>query len=201
MADYTDIRATVGGSDSNSYVTGEEADTFAELQSWETAWTDKTESERTIALINACRWLESIDFGGTRCDPSSDDDDLPQARVWPRSDVACDGVSATCELIPQAIKDAQILIAYNLAMDPEMITGPGGGAGSGAAAGTYVSKNQLGDLVQEFSAFPSGESSKNDCVTCSTPDVLAKLPWLKGYLSCWIGTAFGRSRVIARVRS
>ena len=201
MADYTDIRATVGGSDSNSYVTGEEADTFAEFQSWETAWSDKTESERTIALINAARWLDTIDFEGTRCDPSSDDEDLPQARVWPRSDASCDGVAATCSFIPQAIKDAQVLIAYNLVIDPEMITGPGGGAGSGAASGTYVSKNQLGDLVQEFSAYPSGEHSGNDCVDCSTPEVIAKLPWLKGFLSCWADISTDNSKILLRVRS
>ena len=29
--------------------------------------------------------------------------------------------------------------------------------GVGAAAGTYVSKQQLGDLVQEFAAYPNGE--------------------------------------------
>ena len=54
MAAYTDIIAIVGGAASNSYVTGAEADSYAEFQSWNDAWLGKTESERTIALINAC---------------------------------------------------------------------------------------------------------------------------------------------------
>ena len=66
-------------------------------------------------------------------------------RAWPRSDVSCDGVTATCSFIPQAIIDAQCLIAYNLLVNPEMITGTPGGGG-GTQAGTYVSSQELGDL-------------------------------------------------------
>ena len=141
MAAYSDIIATVGGSTSNSYVTGAEADSYAEFQSWNDAWLGKAESERTIALINACRWLDTVDFAGTRCNPSSDDGDLPQALSWPRSDVSCDGVAATCSYIPREIKEAQILIAYNLVINPELITGTPGGGGS-APSGTYVKRNK-----------------------------------------------------------
>ena len=200
MAAYSDIVATLGGSDSNSYVTGVAADQFAALQSWESAWSAKTESERTIALLNAAKWLDTIDFGGTRCNPSTDDSALPQRRSWPRSGVSCDGVTATCAFIPQAIKDAQCLIAYNLLINPEMITGTPGG-GSVVQSGTYVSKNQLGDLVQEFSAFPNGEQSSNDCIDCSTPEIIAKLPWLKDILSCWADVSTSSSKILLRVRS
>ena len=40
--------------------------------------------------------------------------------------------------------------------------------GGTTQAGTYVSQ-QLGDLVQEFSAYPSGDSGTDSCVDCSTP--------------------------------
>ena len=63
MAAYTDIVATVGGATSNSYVKGIDADQFAALQSWEAVWLGKTESERTIALLQAAKWLDTIDFG------------------------------------------------------------------------------------------------------------------------------------------
>ena len=203
MAAYSDIIATLGGATSNSYVTGVTADQFAELQSWNSVWLGKTESERTIALLQAAKWLDTIDYGGTRCNPSTDSSSLPQKRSWPRSGVSCDGVEATCAFIPQAILDAQCLIAYNLVVNPEMITGtPGGGSGGGAAAGTYVSMQKLGDLEQQFSAFPGGESSGNDCVDCSTPEVIAKLPWLKDLLSCWADIPTGsNSKVLLRVRS
>ena len=171
MADYSNIVSTVGGATSNSYVSGTDADQFAALQSWEAVWLGKTESERTIALLQACKWLDTVDFGGTRCNPSTDSSALPQMRAWPRSGVSCDGVEATCAFIPQDIKDAQCLIAYNLVVNPELITGTPGGGG-GAAAGTYVSSQKLGDLQIDYAAFPGGESSGNDCIDCSTPAII-----------------------------
>ena len=200
MAAYTDIIAIIGGAASNSYVSGAEADSYAEFQPWNDAWLGKTESERTIALINACRWLDTVDFAGTRCTPSTTDSGVPQALSWPRSDVSCDGVAAACSFIPKEIKEAQTLVAYNLLVNPEMITGtPGGSAGT--QAGTFVSKQQLGDLVQEFSAYPSGDSGSDSCVTCDTPTLVEKLPWLKGILGCWADISTGSGRVILRVRS
>ena len=201
MPDYSDIINIVGGAKSNSYVSGTEADEYAAFQSWNDTWLGKSESERTIALVNACRWLDTIDFGGNRCSPSTTDPVNPQSLMWPRSDVSCDGVEASCSFIPKEIKEAQILIAYNLVVNPEMITGPGGGSGGGAAAGTYVSQQVLGDLSISYAAYPGGESSSNDCIDCSTPDVIAKLPWLKGILSCWADISTGGSKVLLRVRS
>ena len=201
MPDYSDIINIVGGAKSNSYVSGTEADEYAEFQSWNDTWAAKSESERTIALVNACRWLDTIDFGGNRCSPSTTDETTPQSLMWPRSDVACDGVEASCSFIPKEIKEAQILIAYNLVVNPEMITGPGGGSGGDAPAGTYISSQELGELKVSYAAYPGGESSSNDCIDCSTPDVIAKLPWLKGLLGCWADISAGSSKVLLRVRS
>lgn len=202
MAEYADIISTLGGATSNSYVSGNDVDQFAALQSWEAVWLAKSEGERTIAILQAAKWLDTIDFPGTRCYPSTNSSALPQMRAWPRSDVSCDGVEANCSFVPQPILDAQCLIAYNLVVNPEMITGPGGGSGGGAAAGTYVSKQQLGELVQEFRAYPGGESSANDCIDCNTPEIIAKLPWLRDLLSCWAAISGGNgSRVLQRVRS
>ena len=185
-------------------MTGVEADAYAAFQSWDATWTGKTEAERTIALINAAKWRDTVDFAGTRCSPSSDDGTLPQALSWPRSDVSCDGVAAACTFTPKEIKEAQILIAYNLAVNPELVTGTPGGGGGGAAAGTYVSKNQLGDLVQEFSEYSNANSASGSdhCADCSTPAIIAALPWLRGVLACWADiSTTGTSKVILRVRS
>lgn len=200
MAAYSDIISIVGGARSNSYVSGTEADEYAAFQSWDATWLGKTESERTIALVNACRWLDTIDFAGTRCDPSTTDAANPQSLSWPRSGATCDGVAATCAFIPKEIKEAQILIAYNLAVNPELITGTPGGGGS-AQAGTYVSQQVLGDLSISYAAYPSGEQSRNDCVDCATPAIIAALPWLKGVLSCWADISTGSSKILLRVRS
>ena len=80
MAAYSDIVATLGGSTSNSYVTGTAADQFAALQAWNSDWLAKSESERTVALLSAAKWLDTVDFAGDRCNPSTDDPTLPQRR-------------------------------------------------------------------------------------------------------------------------
>ena len=200
MAAYSDIISIVGGAASNSYVSGAEADSYALFQAWNDAWLAKTESERTIALVNACRWLDTVDFGGTRCNPSTTDEANPQSLMWPRSGVSCDGVQAGCSFIPKEIKEAQILIAYNLLINPEMITGTPGGGGT-TQAGVYVSEQTLGEMSVKYAAYPGGESSTNDCVDCSTPEVIAKLPWLKGLLSCWADVSTSNSKILLRVRS
>ena len=58
-------------------------------------------------LVNACRWLETIDYGGTVVTPHRTMEAL-QALAQPRSDVTCDGTSHLC-IHPKAIK-AQILL-------------------------------------------------------------------------------------------
>ena len=104
-------------------------------------------------------------------------------------------------MIPNDVKRAQILLAYQLVVNPDAITGQPGGGG-GAAAGTFVSKQQLGDLVQEFSAFPNGEQSSNDCTSCANPEVISKFPWLTDILGCWADISSGTGgKVILRVRA
>ena len=192
--------STLGGSTSNSYVSVAEADTFADNQSWNATWAALSNDDKIIALVGATYWLEPLAWNGDRCDPSTDDDDSPQALSWPRSGVICDGVEAKCTFIPAAIKQAQILLAYYLSQDPDAITGAPGGGG-GAAAGTFVSLQRLGDLEQQFSAYPSGEQSSNDCTSCANPEVLNKFPWLKDLLKCWADAGNANSRILLRVRS
>ena len=192
--------ATLGGSAANSYVDTTYADTyFAHTPYWN-QWNEFSNTNREIALVQACAALETISYAGTRCNPSTNDADAPQALSWPRSGASCDGIQASCAAIPKAVKDAQCLLALNLATNPEAITGPIGGGG-GAAAGTFVSKQQLGDLVQEFSAYPSGETGGDSCIDCATPDVIAAFPWLKGMLGCWAAISTSTSKVLLRVRS
>ena len=198
MASFDD---SLGGSTSNSYVSLNEANSFFEFNVYQSQWDAFSDQQKQAALVQACFFLETVDFAGTRCSPSTDDANLPQALSWPRSGASCDGVEATCAFIPKQVKDAQCLLALNLATSPDSITGPIGGGGGGAAAGTYVSKNQLGDLVQEFSEY-SRDDSTNDCADCSTPEVIAKYPWLKGILACWANISAGdNSKILLRVRS
>ena len=176
--------ATLGGPAANSYVDLVYANDFFTLSPYAAQWAAFSDDAKNIALVQACAALETVSYAGTRCSPSTDDANLAQALAWPRSGASCDGIQSSCAAIPKAIKDSQCLLALNLATNPDSINGPIGGGGT-SQAGTYVSKQQLGDLVQEFSAYPSGESGTDSCVDCSTPEVIAKFPWLKGMLSCW----------------
>ena len=194
--------STLGGSAANSYISLAEADSFFEFNVYQTQWDAFDDDAKRAALVQATFYMETISWAGTRCNPSTDDATLPQNLSWPRSGASCDGIQATCAAIPKAIRDAQALLALNLATSPDSISGPIGGGGSGAAEGTYVSSQKLGDLQIDYAAYPQGQTITNDCVGCDTPEVIAKYPWLKGLLSCWADISTGSSsRVLLRVRS
>lgn len=191
------VDATLGGSTANSYVTIAEADSYAASASWGADWLALTATDKEIALVSATKWLETIPYAGDRCNPSTDAPPAPQALSWPRSGATCDGITADCSFIPSNIKRAQYELAWQLSQNPDAITG----GGSTAQTGTFVSKQQLGDLVQEFSAYPSGAVA-NDCTNCADPEVVAKFPWISDILSCWQDIPQqGSGRVILRVRS
>ena len=186
--------ATIGGELSNSYCTKEFADAYASNQHWQAAWFAVLGDARQVALISATKWLETVSYSGTRCTAT-------QALAWPREGSTCDGVASTCDIIPTRMKNAEVELAYQLIANPDAITGQPGGGG-GTAAGTFVSMQKLGDLEQQFSAYPSGEQSSNDCSDCSNPEVINKFPWLRDFLACYADISTGSaSKVLLRVRS
>ena len=186
--------ATIGGEFANSYCDEAFADAYASNQSWQAAWFAKTAEARQVALISSTKWLETVSYSGTRCTAT-------QALAWPRDGSTCDGVASTCDIIPLKIRQAEVELANQLIANPDAITGAPGGGG-GAAAGTYVSMQKLGDLEQQFSAYPSGEQSSNDCTDCSNPEVINKFPWLRDFLACYTDISTGSgSKVLLRVRS
>ena len=186
------LDATLGGATSNSYATVAEADDYAAMAQWGSAWLALTQADKEVALVSATKWLETLDYGGTRCDPSTDAPPAPQALKWPRSGITCDGITSTCAAIPVAVKNTQIELAYQLNQNPNaVIPAPGGGGG---APGTYVSKEKLGDLEINYDAYPSG-ASVDDCISCSNPQVLTAFPWIKDILGCWYGSAAGANQV------
>lgn len=194
------LDATLGGSTANSYVDLAFADTYFALSPYWAQWNEFSRTNREIALVQACAAMETISYAGARCSPSSNDPAQEQSLAWPRSGASCDGIQAVCGSIPKQVKDAQCLLALNLATSPDSINGPIGGGGS-AAAGTYVSEQTLGTMSIKYAAYPGGESSSNDCVDCATPDVIATYPWLKGMLACWADIGTSGSKVLLRVRS
>ena len=195
--------ATLSGSKATSYVSIERATELVTDTPQEGLWTGMSEAEQRSALNGATFWMETLSYGGTRCGiPSVDDPTKPQALQWPRSGVSCNGLSAECSLIPYKIEWAEVMVALQLHQNPNAIIPPAGGGGG--SAGTYVSKNQLGDLVQEFSEYSNAEAAANDCSDCNNPQLINAMPWLRSLIGCWLdegSISTGNSRVILRVRS
>ena len=172
-------------------------DAYAATVWWGATWLALSTAEKEIALIGATGGLEAVKWKGKRCTPATDDDDKAQALSWPRSDASCDGVAATCSLIPQSIVTATCELAYQLSVNPGALQP---GPPSSGASGTYISKEKLGDLEVNYQAYPS-EATAESCKSCSDPKVISLFPWLRGYLACWTDAGSGGSRVILRVRS
>ena len=193
------INATLGSSTANSLVSEADADVYAATVWWGATWLALTTPEKEIALIGATSAMETLQWKGTRCTPSVDDADKPQSLSWPRSDASCDGIAATCLLIPKEITNATLELANQLSQNPGVLQP---GASSTAAEGTYTSKEKLGDLEVNYAAFPAGSASADDCTSCNDPVVISTFPWLKGMLSCWadLGSTSG-SRIVTRVLS
>lgn len=182
------IDATLAGETSNSYVEEAEATAIAQNKPWADEWMNADPDDINVALISATSWIETLPFNGKRCTAE-------QRLSWPRQDAVCDGIASVCTAIPYRIKDAQVELAYQLLQNPEPITG---GGGSTAPSGTYVSKQQLGDLSIEFSQFRGDVSSS--CDDCDNPAIIQAFPWLSDLLGCYMGSiASGVGRVLNRV--
>jgi len=189
------LDATLSGSTSNSYLQMATAMQIAENVPGGPEWAAKDEEVRNLSLIQATRWLETIDYGGTRCKSS-------QRLKWPRSGATCDGVTSDCSGIPYQIQEAEVMLAIQYDKNPGSFPGMDSGGGV-TDSSLYVSKNQLGDLVQEFSERSNSSGPTNSCTSCGDALIIQKFPWLGSLLGCWvgIGSKTTGTRVIARVRS
>jgi len=102
------IDATVGGPNSNSYITAADADSYFGERLHAEAWGAASEADHEKALLQACRHLERCHYwpegGPAYTSP-------PQRLTFPRKwDVDADGDFA----IPQPVKDAQCEEALHL---------------------------------------------------------------------------------------
>jgi hypothetical protein len=190
------INATLGASDANSYVTMTEADAYAANQPWEATWLTYTEDQKTVALYQGMKWLNTLSWIGLRCDPSTNNADVPQALQWPRHDAACDGVVAKCSFIPGPVKNAQCELAFQFARDPSAIIPDSGGGGGGPAEGVYVKRQKLDVLEIEYEEY----AEHSPCNDCGDPPLFREFPWLRSLLSCWYG-GVGANRQIRLVRN
>lgn len=92
---------TIGGEDSNTYISLADAETYFESRAYKDAWANATDGDKDIALVQATRTIDaSYEFSGVKASRT-------QALRWPRSGAyTCDGYSISSEIIPEGIRNA-----------------------------------------------------------------------------------------------
>jgi len=144
------IDATLGGANSNSYVTLAEADTFFEARLYIDVWDDSTDDSKNRALVMATRRIEQETYYGDR-------ETSTQALKFPRINIGyLDGILLDGG-IPELLKEAQCELAlYMLSTDmskPSVDTSAIQEARVGSIAVKYaVDKND--NTSQSFDTLP-----------------------------------------------
>ena len=174
------LDATLAGATSNSYVDLAEADAIAANLPFAAEWAALTDEEKIDGLIVATRWLETLNYTGERCTST-------QRLKWPRKDAECDGQVSDCSSIPYAIKEAEVILAWQYTQEPKSFPGFGGSAGDSAPAGTYIKRQKIDVLEIEYDQFNENQYNDN-CSDCTLPAILQEFPWLADLLGCWLGT-------------
>ena len=181
------LDATLAGDQANSYVDMAWADAYADNTTWAGEWAAGSLDDRTIALIKATQWLETMPFNGSRCSAT-------QRLSWPRKDAKCDGVTSDCTAIPYRIMAAEVELAYQFLKDPTAING---GGGNSAPSGTYVSQQQLGDLSISYAEYRNNTGSVRD--DSDQPALIATYPWIGDLIGCYTNIiSSGSGRVLTR---
>ena len=195
------LTALLGASEDNSYLTVAEGDTFASQALGDIAWNnaaDATDKEK--ALVSATRWIDTLDFVGSKCDPK-------QPLKWPRSGAVCGDYVYGCTTgVPPQVEQATFAVANVLLGDPTFIIGgiPGSGGGGGSSTpGELVPGIPNSDL-KELTLDVMKIVWRDDATgSGGAVALLEKLPVLSQMLGCLTTTvsSVGTSRVLQRVRS
>jgi hypothetical protein len=171
-----------------AYLSAADADTYFATSFNAAAWTALSSAEKTVALAEATRWLETLCWKGEKCSDT-------QPLKWPRkadADGCCGAVA--CTALPDAMVQATAELALGLHQNKTAIVGGVVGGGTTGA----VKRQKLGDLEQEYfepaSGAPSGAKVGN-----TAPLILQRFSWLIDLLApCYLEGSFGRSRIISR---
>ena len=185
------LDATLSGPTSNSYITLAEATAIAQNLPFGPEWNTTSDNDLALALTTATRWLETLDYGGTRCKNT-------QRLKWPRVGATSDGVTSDCVGIPYRIQEAEVILAWAWIKSPNQF--PGAGGGNTAPTGTYVKRQKLDVLEIEYDEFSNPESSS--CDSCGDPAIIQAFPWLVDLLGCWAaGISTGSSKMVRLFRN
>lgn len=114
--------ATAGAADANCYCTLAEAEAYVATMTFATDWTGKTDEQKKAAIIQAARWIDTLQFKGARSSQA-------QAMVWPRCEQSAaprfagltvsptgylkdeDGYDVASDTVPVRVKNANAEMA------------------------------------------------------------------------------------------
>ena len=105
-----------GGSTNTSYISVEEGDSFAVQQLGTLKWSTATYDEKAKALISATRYLDQLQWIGSRATAT-------QALAWPRIGAVCGEKSYGETVIPPEVKQGTFWLAELLLNDPNALAG------------------------------------------------------------------------------
>lgn len=113
------VDATVGGANSNSFLTVADANAIANNVLDVTAWTAASTDDKGRALIMATTSLTVLDWVGTRATTT-------QALAWPRTDAVINGREVPDNEIPREVKQGTFDLALALLQDSGTAAGGDG---------------------------------------------------------------------------
>jgi hypothetical protein len=108
------VTATVGGASSNSYLSVAAADSIAATMLSTLKWSTATTDEKGKALIAATRYLDQLEWVGTKATTT-------QALLWPREEAACGEKDYANNVIPEEIQYATFDLADALLNDTTLL--------------------------------------------------------------------------------
>jgi hypothetical protein len=107
------LDATVGGANSNSFITVERADEIAEYDVLErTTWTLASADDKIRSLVSATRQLDALPWVGERATTT-------QALAWPRTDAEINGRTIASDEIPREVEEGTYELALALLREAE----------------------------------------------------------------------------------
>jgi len=107
------IDATIGGVNSNSYITVARATEIAQYDMFESLdWSFVDGDDKIRALVSATRELDTLPWVGLRATTT-------QALAWPRTDAVINGREVSDDEIPQEIQQATYDLAVVLLREAE----------------------------------------------------------------------------------
>jgi hypothetical protein len=191
------IDSGLGSDTANSYISATQADTFFADTFNNARWSAVSTANKEIGLITATAALQTLNWNGTQCTPSTTDASKAQSLSWPRSGKTVRGIKWACAAMPLPIIEATAMLALELAEDPTAITGTGAKDNPTGA----VQSQELGALKQSFYDIKSntGNSTK---VSPGAPLVLQRFPFLIDLLNGYfVDATTSAGRIVTRVLS